>query len=135
MTAGTSTLATKHVSKLSHLINDLIHTDANKVGKHNFGYWAHPHQRGACGSTDNGGLRNRCVDTAIWPAIVDASGHAKDAADRAHVARTAIAARDVFTNNEDRLVLLHRLMQGLVDCVTHRFFRHGTSPPYAVAPY
>ncbi len=80
---GAARLAAEHVAELGHLVEDLVHADADEIGEHQFGHRPQPGKRRAAGSADDGRLGNRRIDHALGAELrQQALGHAEDAAGR-----------------------------------------------------
>ena len=123
--------AAEHVAELGHLVDDLVHAYADKIGEHDFRHRAQAHQGGARRGADNGRLGDGRVDAAIRPFPVDAAGDAEDAAHAAGLAGGAHGAGHVLADHKDRFVFRHGLMQGLIERIAHGFPGHARPPAQA----
>jgi hypothetical protein len=116
---GAARLAAKHVTELRHLVEDLVHADADEVGEHQFGDRAQAGERGAAGGADDRGLGDWRVDHAqLAEARQQPLGHAEDAARGFALSRGA-APPETSSPRTMVAIALHS-SAGLVERIAHR---------------
>ena len=104
-------LATEHVAVLGALVGQLVHRERREVDVHDLSHGLHAGHRGADAGAGDGRLADGRVAHSLGAEVVVQP--ARDGV------RAAVEA-DVLAHDEDALVALHLLAQGLVECLTSR---------------
>ena len=111
-------LASEHVAELGALVEDLVHAHAEEVDEHELGHRPEPCGGRADRRADETRLRDRCVQDALAPVLLDeALGDSKDATPGVLVFEPGYggAARHVLAHQHDGRVTCHLLVEALVD--------------------
>src|SRR5205807_892173 len=111
-------LAAEHVAELGALVEDLVHAHAEEVDEHELGHRPEAGGGGAHRRADEPRLRDRRVQHALAPVLLDqALGDSEDATPGVLVFEPGYggAARDVLAHQNDGWVTCHLLVEALVD--------------------
>ena len=101
--------AAEHVAKLRGLVVDLVHANADEVGEHDLRDRPQTGQCRACPGADDGRLRDRRIDDAVFAKLEDEPLADTEYATGgiALAGRTTGPAGYVFAEDDDALVAPH----------------------------
>ena len=119
-------LAAEHVLELGGLVEDLVEADPHEVDEHQFGHRPQPGRGGTHGGADEAALGDRRVQHAVAAEPGHQSlGDAQRAAPGIVLAGRTEPAGHVLAHDDDAVVALHLLAEGLVDRLTVALLGHG----------
>ena len=119
-------LAAEHVLELGGLVEDLVEADPHEVDEHQLGDGAQPGGGGTHGGTDEAALGDRRIQHAIAAELGHQPlGDTERAAPGVVLAGGTQAAGDVLAHDDDAMIALHLLGEGLVDRLTVALLGHG----------
>ena len=114
-------LAAEHVADRRGVVDDLVHRQQREVDRHQLDHRAQAEHRRAHSHADDRVLRDRRVAHALLAELLEQSGGDLEG---------ALEDADVLAHEEDVLVLVHLLAQGLVEGLAIAHGGHQPPPPW-----
>jgi hypothetical protein len=113
-------LAACHIAHLGRLIDDFVHGAGDEIEIHQLDHRPHAGHRGADSKADDARLGDRRFEDAAGKAFINALGHGVWAA----------VHDDVFADDEDLVIALHLLVQGLAQRIAETDRSHAWAPTF-----